>query len=65
MQIIAEQRMENGLLSVTLKILNLSNFLYTEKSCKFFQSYENILMWQSDLEVYLPDWPILQKIAFR
>ena len=40
MQIIAEQRIENGLLSVTLKILNLPNCLYTKISCNFFQSYE-------------------------
>ena len=40
MQIMAEQRIENGLLSVTLKILNLPNCLYTKKSCESFQSYE-------------------------
>ena len=40
MQIIAEQRIENGLLSETLKILNLPNCPYTKKSCEFFQSYE-------------------------
>ena len=40
MQIMAEQRIENGLLSVTLKILNLPNCPYTKKSCWFFQSYE-------------------------
>jgi len=40
MQIIAEQRIENGLLSVTLKILNLPNYFYIKKFCDFLQSYE-------------------------
>ena len=35
----AEQRIVNGLLSVTLKIFNLPNCLYTKKSCEFLQSY--------------------------
>ena len=39
-QFIAEQRIENGLLSVTLKILNLPNCLHTKESCEFLQSYE-------------------------
>ena len=42
-QFIAEQRIENGLLSVTQKILNLTNCLYTKESCDFFQSYEKSL----------------------
>jgi len=43
MQFMAEQRIENGLLSVTLKILNLPNCLYIKNLCNFFQSYEKFL----------------------
>jgi len=39
-QFIAEQRIENGLLSVTQKILNPTNCLYTKESYEFLQSYE-------------------------
>ena len=53
MQIIAEQRIENGLLSVTQKILNLPYCLYIKKSCKFFQSYEKTFEMNVFLIVYL------------
>ena len=43
MQIMAEQRIENGLLSVTLKFLNLPNCPYTKKSCWFFQSFSKTI----------------------
>ena len=39
MQFIAKCRIENGLLSVTLEILNPLHRLYTKRSCKFLQSY--------------------------
>ena len=35
MQIIAEQRIENGLLSVTIKILNLPTCFYTKEIQRF------------------------------
>jgi len=53
MQIIAEQRIENGLLSVTQKILNLPYCLYIKKSCKFFQSYEKTRELQKEKQVFL------------
>ena len=51
-QFIAEWRIEYGLLSVTLKILNLPNCLYTKKSCKFFQSYEKTRAEQNKLFIF-------------
>ena len=45
-QFIAEQRIENGLLSVTQKILNPTNCLYTKESCDFLQSYEKSFKFQ-------------------
>ena len=53
MQIIAEQRIENGLLSVIQKILNLPYCLYIKKSCKFFQSYKKTFEMNVFLIVYL------------
>jgi len=49
MQFVAERRIENGLLSVTLTILNLLHHLYTKKSCEFFQSYEKSRAKQKNL----------------
>ena len=52
MQFIAECRIENGLLSVTLKILNLPNCLYAKKSCEFFQSYEKTSEMQKESSLF-------------
>ena len=43
-QFIAERGIENGLQSVTQKILKSPDCLYLKKSCKFVQSYKKFLI---------------------
>ena len=61
MQIIAEQRIENGLLSITQKILNPLHRLYTKKSCNFFQSYEKRIYFAAFISKYANFLQIFKK----